>query len=87
MNTPTAGKRPYRMVARAEAAARTRERILDAVIALASERFVEDIGLADIAEAAGVTVQTVLRHFDGREALLTAAAERGDQAVEGPRRR
>lgn len=79
-------KRPYRMVARAAAAARTRERILDAVLALASERFVEEISLADVADGAGVTVQTVLRHFEGREALLEAAARRGDEAVEAVRR-
>lgn len=75
------------MVVRAAAAAQTRARILDAVIALAGERFVEDISLADVATAAGVTVQTVLRHFDGREALLAAAARRGEEAFEGPRRR
>jgi AcrR family transcriptional regulator len=79
-------KRAYRMAARATGVARTRERILDAAIAFAGERFVEDISLADIAAAAGVTVQTVLRHFDGRSSLLAAAALRGEQAVEGPRR-
>jgi AcrR family transcriptional regulator len=84
---PEHPKRAYRMVARAAAAAQTRERILDAVVALARERFVDDIALSDIATAAGVTVQTVLRHFDGREALLGAAARRGEEAVEGPRRR
>ena len=75
------------MVARAQAAARTRERILDAVTALAGERFLDDISLADVATAAGVTVQTVLRHFDGREALFADAADRGEAAVEEPRRR
>lgn len=75
------------MVVRAEAAARTRERILEAVIALAAERFLEDISLADVADSAGVTVQTVLRHFDGRDALLATAVRRvEDKAVEGPRR-
>jgi AcrR family transcriptional regulator len=82
-----AGKRPYRMDARAAAAALTRERILAAVIELAGERFVEDILLADVARLAGVTVQTILRHFDGRDALLDAAARRGDEMLEEPRRR
>src|SRR6478609_3694883 len=82
-----AGKRPYRMDARAAATARTRERIVAAVIELAGERFVEDILLADVARLAGVTVQTILRHFDGRDALLEAAARSGDEMVDEPRRR
>jgi AcrR family transcriptional regulator len=74
------------MVARAAAAARTQERILEAVIGLASERFLEDIDLEEIARRAGVTVQTVLRRFGNRQALLEAAVQRGEEAVEGPRR-
>lgn len=75
------------MVARAAAAGRRREGIVDAVIALAAERFLEDITLADVADRAGVTVQTVLRHFEGRDALLSAAVRRvEEEAVQAPRR-
>ncbi len=78
MNTVSreAGKRrPYRMKARAEAAAETGQRILEAVIELYNERFHDQITLDDIAERAGVTVQTVLRRFGSRDELLKTTAE------------
>jgi AcrR family transcriptional regulator len=68
--------RPYRMRARAEAAAATRGRILRALLELHVERFHDQITLEDVARRAGVTGQTVLRHFGSREQLVTAAAER-----------
>ncbi len=80
------GKRPYRMVARAASAAQTRQRILEAVLALASEQFLEDVSLAEVAAASGVTVQTILRHFEGRGALIAAAVARAEDALEGERR-
>ena len=70
----TASRRPYRMTARAEAAAATAQRILESVIDLHSERFHDQITLEDIAARAGVTVQTVLRRFGSKEHLLDAAA-------------
>ncbi|HEY5053865.1 MAG TPA: helix-turn-helix domain-containing protein, partial [Solirubrobacterales bacterium] len=66
-------KRPYRMGARAEAAAATGERILDATEALFYERSFEEVTLGAIAERAGVTVQTVLRRFGDRKGLSRAA--------------
>jgi AcrR family transcriptional regulator len=71
MNT----SRPYTMRARAESAAATRERILEAATAAMRTRFRPDVRLADIAAAAGVSVQTVLRTFGSRAALLDAVAE------------
>jgi AcrR family transcriptional regulator len=68
-------KRPYRMGARAEAAEETRRRILEAVISLHMERFYDQISLEDVAERAGVTVQTVLRRFGTKEGLIDAASE------------
>jgi AcrR family transcriptional regulator len=65
--TPT---RSYRMRARAESTTRTRERILDAVIALSEERLSLEIVLDDVAARAGVSVQTVLRHFGSRQGLF-----------------
>jgi AcrR family transcriptional regulator len=73
--------RPYRMRARADAAAATRERILRAVLELHVEKFHDQITLDDIAGRAGVTVQTVLRHFETRERLVTAAAELASSEV------
>ena len=68
--------RSYTMRARAESTTRTRERILDAVIALSDERLSVEIILADVAARAGVTVQTVLRHFGSRQGLFEQAQAR-----------
>ena len=72
MNSAT---RPYRMTARAAAVGETRDRILDAAVGLHLARLSADISLADIAAEAGVSVQTVLRHFGTREGLLEAALQ------------
>jgi AcrR family transcriptional regulator len=71
-----AGKRRYRMGARAEAAAATGERILDAAEAAFYEQPGDEVTLAALAESAGVTVQTVLRRFGNRQALFGAALTR-----------
>lgn len=71
-----AGKRRYRMGARAEAAEATGERILDAAEAAFYEQPGDEVTLAAVAESAGVTVQTVLRRFGNRQALFGAALTR-----------
>ena len=68
--------REYRMTARAEAAAATGERILDAAAALFWDQLTDQIRLEEVAARAGVTVQTVIRRFGGREGLFEAAASR-----------
>lgn len=68
--------RSYTMRARAESTIDTRERILDAVIALSEEKLSLEIVLADVAERAGVSVQTVLRHFHSRQGLFERAQAR-----------
>ena len=77
----TPQKRPYRMRARAEAAAETGRRIVEATIELHSERFFDQVSLEDIAERAGVTVRTVIRRFGSKERLIEAAAEEGNRQV------
>jgi AcrR family transcriptional regulator len=69
------------MRARADAAAATRDRIIRSVLELHVEKFHDQITLDDIAGRAGVTVQTVLRHFETRERLITAAAEQASSEV------
>ena len=69
------------MRARAEATAETRARILRAVLDLHVERFHDQITLEDVAQRAGVTVQTVLRHFGSRDRLVTAAAEQATREI------
>jgi AcrR family transcriptional regulator len=71
-----AAPRRYKMVARAQAAAETRERILDAAVELFWDSPAEPVSLEDVAGRAGVAVQTVIRRFGGREGLFAAAAER-----------
>jgi AcrR family transcriptional regulator len=70
-------KRRYEQTARAEAQERTREALLDA----ASDEFFSDrwseTSLNGLAERAGVTKQTLLRHFGSKNGLLTHALLRG----------
>ena len=73
--------RPYRMAARADAAADTHRRILEAAIESLGARPFEEVSLAEIAHAAGVTVQTVLRRFGSKEGLGEAAARLGMEQV------
>ena len=65
--------RPYQMTARAEAAAATRDRIVRAATELFFDQWFEDVTLAAIAKAAGVSHQTVLNHFDNKEGVALAA--------------
>ncbi|MGA9876515.1 MAG: TetR/AcrR family transcriptional regulator [Solirubrobacteraceae bacterium] len=66
-------KRRYRMSARADAAAATRERLLDAAWRHFATRPYEDVRLQDVAEDAGVTAQTLHTHFGSKDQLLIAA--------------
>ena len=69
--------RVYRQRARAASTEATRAAILDAGDAV----FLPDPGrpftLEEVAERAGTTVQTVLRHFGSKSGVLAACAERG----------
>lgn len=78
--------RRYTMTTRAEAAERTRVRILDAAVALADTRLLADISLDDVAMAAEVSVQTVLRRFGSRAGLLEAARQHATAEVAQERR-
>jgi AcrR family transcriptional regulator len=64
------------MVTRADAARLTGERILDALVSLYLEQPLDQIRLADVAQRAGVTVQTVIRRFENKTGLVVAAIER-----------
>ena len=74
-------RRPYRMVARAQAAAENGARILDAAVEVFFEDPTANISLDEVARRAGVTVQTVIRRFGGREGLLAAAGARESERV------
>ncbi|MET0907961.1 MAG: TetR family transcriptional regulator, partial [Ilumatobacteraceae bacterium] len=55
-------ERSYTMSNRANAVASTKERIATAALDLLMERRYDEVTLADIAAAAGVSHQTVLNH-------------------------
>lgn len=78
--------RPYTMRARAAAVQETRRRILQATLDLAAERLFADISLDAVATGAGVSVQTVLRQFGSRAALIEATIEYGTRLVAEERR-
>jgi AcrR family transcriptional regulator len=88
-------KRHYRMGVRAEAAAATRERILEAAWRRFSKDPYEQVRLADVASDAGVTEQTVYSGFGSKARLFVAAwgsaigpeGERRNQAPIGDVRR
>lgn len=67
------GKRPYRMGARADAAAATAEKILEAAEAAFDEQPASEPTLKGIAERADVTVQTILRRFGTKRGLMLAS--------------
>ena len=69
-------ERKYRMSARADSAEQTGERIVDAMLAALRTTPYERVRLEDIASAAGVTVQTVIRRFGSKPALMTTTVER-----------
>lgn len=78
-------KRSYTQVARAAGAQRTRTALLDAARdEFFAGRWVE-VPLETIAARAGVTKQTLLRHFGSKDRLLAATYERAADAVRAQR--
>jgi AcrR family transcriptional regulator len=75
------------MHARAQSTAATRQRILDATTTLLKARFRSDIHLEAVAEAAEVSVQTILRNFGSRAALMESALTVLEQYIKDQRNR
>lgn len=78
-------KRQYRQVERARQAEETGQRIVAAAIPLFRAQGYAGFTLAAVAEAAGVTQQTVIRRFGGKEGLLEACAEVATARIVGQR--
>lgn len=78
--------RTYTMTARARSVEQTRTKILDATVGLHFERPAVEISLDDVAERAGTSVQTILRHFKTREGLLEASFAHGRRLLDEERR-
>jgi AcrR family transcriptional regulator len=80
MEAGAARPRRYIQGARAEAAEATARRIVEAFLARLMTQWFDEITLDRIAEDAGVTVQTVVRRFGGKDGLLADAVNTmGDQ--------
>ncbi len=73
--SPPRKKRAYKGTIQAEIAALTAKRIIEAGIALFDEQWGDTITLEQIAERAGVTTQTLLRHFGSKERLADAVSQ------------
>ena len=67
--------REYTMGARSRSTAATRQRIASAARDLFLERRFEDVTLTEIAEASGVSHQTVLNHFESKEGVVLGVVE------------
>lgn len=75
------------MVARAEAAERTGEAILEAAAALWREQALDAITLDAIAERAGVSVRTVIRRFGSKDGVVAACIRSDGAGVDAERNR
>jgi AcrR family transcriptional regulator len=69
------------MSARAEQTAETGRKIIRATTDLWREKSIDDITLQEVADRAGVTVQTVIRRFESKEGLFEAAIASGETGV------
>lgn len=77
--------RPYRQVGRAEQYERTREALLDAAETTFFAGRWDAASLTGLAALAGVTKQTLLRHFGSKAGLREAAMERAMARVRDQR--
>jgi AcrR family transcriptional regulator len=70
--TKPTSTRPYRMRARAEAAAASGLRILEAAEEVLDEYPTDEFTLTEVAKRADVAVQTIIRRFESRHGLIIA---------------
>ncbi len=73
------------MKARARAAEDTARRILEAALALMKQRAYDHFTVQEVAERAGVSLQTVLRRFGSKEGLLTTLLEHDAMGIRAER--
>jgi AcrR family transcriptional regulator len=85
MKSLGASRRPYRMVARAESTAATRARVIEAAIETFWSAPSREVSLDRVAARAGVSIQTVIRHFGSKDGLFDAAVEHQTAGIERQR--
>ena len=76
--------RRYRLERRAETAAETRRRLVDATFALHAEQGIHATTMSHIAERAGVSVGTVYHHFPTYQDAVAACAQHVDESLPLP---
>lgn len=86
MKSDSPPTRTYRQSARAQAAAANADRIVETFVSCLQEMWFDEIRLDDVARDAGVTVQTVIRRFGGKDGLLDAASTRMSEQILSGRR-
>jgi len=79
--------RRYNMQSRAASVETTRARIVEAAHELFFARWYDDVTLADIAQLAGVSGQTVINHFGGKEQVFAAAVDQASEQLQARRYR
>lgn len=77
-------RRTYRMRRRGELAEETRQRIVDAVSRLHSERGIAETSMKQIAARAGVSIGAVYHHFPTYDDAIRACAAHTDEHVPLP---
>jgi AcrR family transcriptional regulator len=80
----TATRRRYRLGRRADAAAATQRRIVEATLAVHDEQGISATSVRDIAERAGVAPSTVLHHFPQMDDLIRACGELSEHLLPMP---
>lgn len=80
----TMSPRRYSMEVRAEQAARTRERILDAALETYRERGISATSLQAVARRAHVSAATILNHFGSADELARVVVRRLTDALQVP---
>jgi AcrR family transcriptional regulator len=83
----TIDRRPYKKVAREQSEQRTREALLDAADEELYNDRLQRASLDTLSKKAGVTKQTLLRHFGSKEGLIEAAIGRTTEIVRRERSR
>ena len=77
-------RRPYRLGKRAERAADTRRRIIEATLELHDQQGITRTTVRDVASRAAVAPSTVLQHFPRMDELIRACGELSDQLAPMP---
>jgi AcrR family transcriptional regulator len=77
-------RRPYRLGKRAERAADTRRRIIEATLELHDRQGISRTTVRDVAGWAAVAPSTVLQHFPRMDELIRACGELSDQLAPMP---